>query len=172
MVWARQPQLAETRSGWEQLVDEAFADLAPISPSRTFFSELYDRFAAPEVWRIYDDVPPVLEGLAARGFRLAVISNWDERLRVLLERLRLDAPFETIVVSCELGSRKPDRAIFDEAARRLGLPAGQILHIGDSLEMDLIGARNAGFRALRIDRSATEANPDTLQSMSDLLGRL
>ncbi len=171
-VWARKPQLAETRSGWEQLVDEAFADLAPSSPSRTFFAELYDRFAAPEAWRIYDDVPPVLERLAADGFRLAVVSNWDDRLRGLLQGLGLDSRFETIVVSCEVGCRKPERGIFDEAVRRLGLPAGQILHIGDSLEMDLLGARNAGLQALQIDRDASCATPDLLTSRLDLFERL
>jgi putative hydrolase of the HAD superfamily len=172
VVWSRRPQLAETRAGWEQLVDDAFSGLAQAPPGQAFFSELYDRFAAPEAWRIYDDVPPVLERLAAGGFRLAVVSNWDERLRGLLQRLGLDSPFEAIVVSCEVGCRKPDRDIFAEAARRLGLPAGQILHIGDSVEMDLLGARNAGFKALQIDRGATEASPDLLQSMLDLFDRL
>lgn len=172
IAWSRQFHLTETRSGWEQLVDEAFAGLAPIPPSQSFFPELYDRFAQPDAWRIFDDVPPVLEGLAAAGFRLAVISNWDERLRDLLRRLHLDSHFEAIVVSCEVGHRKPDRAIFDEATRQLGLPAGQILHIGDSVEMDLMGARNAGFHALRIDRTATEPGADHLCSMLELLERL
>jgi putative hydrolase of the HAD superfamily len=171
-VWFRQLHLTETRAGWEQLVDEAFAGLAPIPPSRSFFPELYARFAEPGAWRIFDDVPPVLEGLAAAGFRLAIISNWDERLRGLLRRLHLDSHFEAIVVSCEVGQRKPDRAIFDEAARKLALPAAQILHIGDSAEMDLTGARNAGFQALRIDRAATESGPDHLQSMLELLDRV
>jgi len=172
IAWSRQLHFTESRSGWEQLVDEAFADLSPIPPSRSFFPELYERFAEPDVWRIFDDVPPVLEGLAAAGFRLAVISNWDERLRDLLRRLRLDSHFEAIVVSCEVGHRKPDHAIFDEAARQLALPAGQILHIGDSVEMDLMGARNAGFHALRIDRAASEPSADHLQSMLELLERL
>ena len=172
IAWSRQLHFNESRSGWEQLVDEAFAGLAQIPPSRSFFPELYERFAEPDVWRIFDDVPPVLEGLSAAGFRLAVISNWDERLRDLLRRLHLDSHFEAIVVSCEVGHRKPDRAIFDEAARQLGLPAGQILHIGDSTEMDLMGARNAGFHALRIDRAATEPGADHLCSMLELLERL
>lgn len=171
-VWARQLHLTETRAGWEQLVDEAFAGLVPIPPSRSFFPELYQHFARPDAWRIYDDVPPVLERLAAAGFRLAVISNWDERLRDVLRGLHLHSRFEAIVVSCEVGHRKPDLAIFEEAVRTLGLPAGQILHIGDSAEMDLIGARKAGLQALRIDRTATEPGPDHLRSMLELLERL
>ncbi len=171
-VWTRQLHLSETRSGWEQLVHEVLAGLGPAPPSRRLFSELYERFARADAWRIYDDVLPVLDRLTADGFRLAVISNWDERLRSLLRTLHLDSFFETIVVSCEVCHRKPEREIFDEAARQLGLPASRILHVGDSLEMDLLGARNAGLAALRIDRAATEVSPDQLQSMLELPPRL
>jgi putative hydrolase of the HAD superfamily len=170
-IWPGRLHLAETRAGWEQLVDEIFEGLVEIPPSRTFFAEIYDRFAQAEAWRIYDDVLPVLDELASRGVRLAVISNWDERLRDLLRRLQLDARFEAIVVSSEVGHAKPDRAIFDQAAVKLGLPASQILHIGDSAEMDLHGARAAGFKALQIRRSASAPGPDHLQSMLELLER-
>jgi putative hydrolase of the HAD superfamily len=171
-LWPGRLHLAETRAGWEQLVDDIFEGLVEIPPSRTFFAEIYDRFAQAEAWRIYDDVLPVLDQLAARGMRLAVISNWDERLRDLLRRLRLDVRFEAIVVSSEVGHAKPHRAIFDQAAMKLGLPASQILHIGDSAEMDLHGARAAGFKALQIRRSASAPGPDHLQSMLELLERL
>jgi putative hydrolase of the HAD superfamily len=167
-VWPRRLHLTETREGWEQLVDEAFQGLTEIPPSRTFFSELYEQFARAEAWRIYDDALPALEGLAADGVRLAVISNWDDRLRELLRRLRLDAYFETIVVSCEVGCPKPAPGIFARAAEELGLPPAAILHVGDHAEMDLAGARAAGFRALRILRDAPEPGADHLQSMLEL----
>jgi putative hydrolase of the HAD superfamily len=171
-VWPGRLHLTETRSGWGQLVDQVFDGLAESPPSRTFFPEIYQRFAQADAWRIFDDVPPVLGKLAAQGRRLAVISNWDERLRALLQGLGLSPHFETIVVSCEVGHAKPDRVIFDEAVRRLGLPAHQILHIGDSAEMDFQGARAAGFHALEIRRSATEPGPHHMQSMLELPGRL
>jgi len=171
-VWPGRLHLTETRVGWEQLVDAVFEGLVEIPPSQSFFAEIYDRFAQAEAWRIYDDVLPVLDELAARGMRLAVISNWDERLRDLLRRLRLDSRFEAIVVSSEVGHAKPDRAIFDGAAVKVGLPASQILHIGDSAEMDLHGARAAGFKALQICRGVATAGPDHLQSMLELPERL
>ena len=171
-VWPGRLHLAETRVGWEQLVDVVFEGLVDIPPSRSFFAEIYDRFAQAEAWRIYDDVLPVLDELGARGVRLAVISNRDERLRDLLRRLGLDSRFEDIFVSSEVGHAKPDHAIFDGAAVRLGLPARHILHIGDSMEMDLHGARAAGFKALQIRRGAATPGPDHLQSMSGLPERL
>jgi putative hydrolase of the HAD superfamily len=171
-LWPGKGHLTETRGGWEQLVDEVFEGLVEIPPSQSFFAEIYDRFAQAEAWRIYDDVLPVLDALAARGVHLAVISNWDERLRDLLRRLGLDSRFETIIVSSEVGHAKPERAIFDGAAARLGLPASQILHIGDSAEMDLLGARAAGFKALQICRDTTTPGPDQLQSLLELPKRL
>lgn len=171
-VWPGRLHLAETRAGWQQVVDEVFDGLAPTPPSRTFFGELYDRFTQPDVWRIYDDVLPTLDHLAAQGLRLAVISNWDDRLRTILRRLALDVRFETIVVSCEIGHAKPDPAIFTEATRRLGLPAERILHIGDNPEADLHGARNAGLHALQILRTAALPGSDHLRSLLELRNRL
>lgn len=171
-VWPGRIHLAETRAGWQQVVDEIFDGLATTPPSRTFFGELYDRFTQPDVWRIYDDVLPALDLLAARGVRLAVISNWDDRLRAILRCLALDVRFETIVVSCEVGHAKPHPAIFAEATRRLGLPAGRILHIGDNPEADLQGARNAGLHGLQILRTVASPGPDHLQSLLELPNRL
>lgn len=167
-VWPGRLHLAETRAGWQQVVDEIFEGLVDAPPSRTFFGELFDRFIQPDVWRIYDDVLPALDRLAAQGLRLAVVSNWDERLRAVLRGLALDARFESIVVSCEVGHAKPHPAIFAEATRRLGLPANRILHIGDNPDADLHGARNAGLHALQISRSAPEQGPDHLQSLLQL----
>jgi putative hydrolase of the HAD superfamily len=171
-MWPARLHLTETRAGWEQVVDEVFEGLVDSPPSRTFFGEIYERFAQPDVWRIYDDVVPTLDRLAARGLRLAVVSNWDERLRALLDRLDLASRFETIVVSCEVGHAKPHPAIFAEAIAKLRLPANRILHIGDNAEADLHGARDAGLHALQILRTATEAGPDHLRSLLELFDRL
>lgn len=171
-VWPTRLHLTESRAGWQQLVDEIFAGLAPIPPSQSFFAELYQRFARPEAWRIYEDVLPALDRLASMGLRLAVVSNWDERLRGLLRDLGLDARFETIVVSCEIGHAKPDRAIFEAVAQRLGLPAQRILHVGDSGESDYVGARAAGLQALQIRRAATQPEPHQLRSLLELPERL
>jgi putative hydrolase of the HAD superfamily len=172
LIWPGRLHLAETRSGWEQVVDEVFEGLVSTPPSRSFFDEVWRRFAQADVWRIYDDVLPALDQLAARGLRLAVISNWDERLRDVLHVLALESRFETIVVSCEVGHAKPHPAIFAETAARLRLPPSRILHIGDNLEADVRGARDAGFAALQILRTAPEPGPDHLQSMLDLPARL
>jgi putative hydrolase of the HAD superfamily len=150
------------------LVDATFRGLTEQPPSQTFFAQLYDRFASPDAWRIFPDVLPTLDALAARGLKLGVISNWDERLRPLLKRLKLAGYFEIIVVSREVRASKPARAIFQHAIRRLGLPAEAVLHVGDSLSMDVRGARAAGLSALLLKRGAATARTGQIKSLLDL----
>lgn len=168
-AWKAQPGFAHSRLAWAELVDEVFTGLVPNAPSRTFFPALYERFVEADAWRIFEDVVPALETLATRGFKLGVISNWDERLRELLRSLKLDRHFEAFAISCEVGSCKPSAAIFDHLAATLGVPAKAILHVGDSLELDVAGAKAAGFQALRIDRTAGQL--DELRSLTELPGR-
>ena len=168
-AWRGRKHFNETRTGWQELVDEAFHGLAAQPPSATFFPELYERFAHAEAWRIFDDVLPTLDALAARGVRLGVISNWDERLRELLRRLHLDAYFESIIISCEVGSSKPAPVIFEQAAARLDLPPASILHVGDSMEMDLQGARAAGFRSVQVVRQEQSPGDGQVGSLRDVV---
>ena len=101
-----------TKADWGRMVDLTFQDLAQSPPSLTFFDQLYSRFSSAEVWHIFPDVHHALELLRSRGLKLAVISNWDERLRPLLDSLELDRYFEEIVISCEVGMPKPCRDFF------------------------------------------------------------
>jgi putative hydrolase of the HAD superfamily len=94
--------------------------------------------------------------------RLAVISNWDERLEPLLKKLGLHSYFEAIVISCDVGFTKPSPVIYGHALRRLGLPPEAVLHVGDSAREDVEGARAAGMRAQLVNRSISRAASDGL----------
>ena len=155
-----------------KLVDQTFAGLAEKSPSQTFFAALYEHFARPEAWRVFDDVLPALETLSARGHKLGVVSNWDERLRPLLGRLGLDRFFSEVIISCEVGAAKPDSRIFRAAAEKLAVEPGAILHVGDSLEADVQGARKAGWEAIELRRAgekARERTPGVISSLRELV---
>jgi len=167
-AWRAARKFSYSRSGWAGLVDATFRGLTDRPPSRTFFAELYARFAAPNAWRVFEDVVPTLDALAARGLELGVISNWDERLRPLLEQLKLASYFEAIVVSCEVRSSKPACAIFEHAVQRLGLPPEAVLHVGDSLPMDVRGARAAGLSALLLKRATGVARVGQIESLREL----
>jgi putative hydrolase of the HAD superfamily len=168
-AWRNLRDFRHARPEWAALVDAAFAGLTERPPSQTFFPDVYAAFAEPESWRIYDDVIPALETLRKAGLRLAVISNWDGRLRPLLRRLGLVRYFEAIMVSCEVRVPKPGKAIFRAAARELALTPVTILHVGDSRAMDFVGARAAGLQAAWLDRSGTgRAKRGRIRSLAEL----
>ncbi len=167
-AWRTKTNFNHTREDWAALVEKAFSGLTNRQPNQTFFPELYDRFGMRDAWHIFDDAVPALEALATIGMRLAVISNWDERLRPLLQQLELSDYFETIIVSCEAGFAKPSPVIFEHAVKKLGLPPESILHVGDNLTADVQGARGTGFRAVRIDRTSPAVANHQIASLSEL----
>jgi putative hydrolase of the HAD superfamily len=164
-AWRAQGGRAERRADWEAIVDQTFSGFCEPPPSQTFFPELYDRFSEPASWRIFEDVVPALAALRERRVRLGIVSNWDERLRPLLHRLQLAPWFDAVVVSCEVGARKPDPAIFQRAARELGVAPAAVLHVGDSWEDDVLAARRAGLRALQIHRGEPPADGERIASL-------
>lgn len=158
-AWHAQKDFQHTRADWAALVDAAFDGLVKSPPSETFFEELYARFSQPQAWHIFQDVFPSLEALSARGLKLGIISNWDERLIPLLRKLGLARHFEAMVVSCEIGAPKPSPLIFQEAAQRLAVPPAAILHVGDSPEADVAGAEAAGMQAVLLWRARLSGPP-------------
>jgi putative hydrolase of the HAD superfamily len=121
----------------------------------------------------YEDVHPALDALAARGLRLAVVSNWDVSLLDVLERLRLRARFEVVVHSAGVGASKPDPAVFLAALERLGLAPHDAVHVGDDAVNDVRGAEAAGVPALLLDRSGRTAGALTsLVELPDALAAL
>ena len=96
---------------------------------------------------------PLLRRLAER-YKLAVVSNFDYTPTALdiLERAGVVDLFETIVVSDEVGWRKPRRDIFDAALDRLGVGAQESLFVGDRADMDVLGAQQIGMDAAWINR--------------------
>ncbi len=171
-AWRGLKQFNHGRDEWAALVDEVFAGLSPKPPSESFFPELFQRFAEPAAWRIFDDVKPAIDALASQGINLAVISNWDERLEPLLDALGLRKYFETVIISREIGFAKPSPVIFEHASRKLGLAPEFILHVGDSQHEDVAGARAAGFAARLIARDGASPAAGAIRSLCDLTGLL
>lgn len=152
-AWRARAVFDYSRAGWYALVRETFADRAAELPD-AYFPAVYDRFAEPVAWRVFDDVLPTLSRLRQRGVRLGIISNWDERLRPLLRGLGLADWFASIVVSCEAGVTKPDARLFHRAAAELGVPPAELLHVGDDAERDVAGGRAAGCQVMQVRREA------------------
>jgi putative hydrolase of the HAD superfamily len=119
----------------------------------------------------YPEVPEALARLRAGGARLAVVSNWDVSLHDVLERTGLRPLVDAVVISAEVGAAKPQPAIFHAALERLGATAADALHVGDSLELDVAGARAAGLRAVLVARDGDPPR-EGVPTVSSLLGVL
>ena len=113
----------------------------------------------------------VLEFLKER-YSLAVISNsMSDVPRQAIKKFNLEPYFDTVVISRDIGIRKPDSEIFNFALHNLGLESYNAIHVGDSLKEDIQGANNAGIKTIWIQRNSEETHiqPDyTIQSIKEI----
>jgi HAD superfamily hydrolase (TIGR01549 family) len=96
-------------------------------------------------------VPPVLQHLREAGYSLAVVSNRSQPYDTLVETLQLSTYFEFVMAAGELGTFKPDPAIFHHAAQRAGVEPDQTVYVGDNFYADVLGARAAGMHPVLYD---------------------
>lgn len=144
--------------------------------------------AAHDVWASYYALAAtthaLLDALRRRGLRLALVSNTaspDWLLRPVLERQGLVERVDAIVLSSEVGKRKPSPVIFQRALEELGVEAGEALFVGDRLDADVLGASRAGLKTVqalwfRADDVDVDVEPDfqafTQMDVLNLVDRL
>lgn len=170
VAWKARVDFDYTRAAWQRLVEQTFAAAGASVPDAVCFDAIYEHFAGAEPWRLFDDVLPTLNAARQHGLKLAVVSNWDERLQPLLAALNLTRCFDVIVSSHTSGCTKPAPEIFRQATMALGVPPGEMLHIGDSMEEDFDGARAAGLAALWLDRSGRGSGQGAVGTLAAVLG--
>ena len=104
----------------------------------------------------------VLDALRPR-YRLAVVSNFDHgpTVGMALESQGIRQRFEAIVVSADVGWRKPRPEIFAEALHLLRLGPEEAIFVGDTPEVDVVGAQGAGMDVIWIDHGTKALPPGT-----------
>ncbi len=151
----RLPREDDDRGWWAEFVDRVLDKSAVprrgAFDRRAYFAELYDEFTRPGVWELFPEVRTVLARLSGR-YELGIISNFDRRLRVILDELALTPLFRHVVISSEVGADKPDAWIFQEALRLAGAEPHEALHVGDEPAADWEGAERAGLHVFRLKR--------------------
>ncbi|KAI9256626.1 haloacid dehalogenase-like hydrolase domain-containing protein 3-like protein [Phascolomyces articulosus] len=147
-----------TKQWWEELVYATFVgagankkDLDPVFDD--LFHSLYTRFMTADGYTTFPDVRKTLIQLRQRGFQMGVISNSDERVLEVIKSLELNQYFDFVLPSCVAGYEKPEVQIFEKACEITGVRPEQVLHVGDDVEKDYYGARNAGMHATLLKRS-------------------
>ena len=162
IVWKEMPVRPATGApredddkGWwrdlvERLLDRVTPQIDPLDRD-TFFKAAYRHFAEAGVWELYPEVREVIEALSPH-YELAVVSNFDGRLRMILEHLAISQYFRHVFLSSELGADKPDPLIYERALEISGFAPGEVLHVGDDPERDWAAASCAGLAAFRLNR--------------------
>ncbi|PYJ78225.1 MAG: hypothetical protein DME77_00865 [Verrucomicrobia bacterium] len=161
-AWRRMPPRAaidgprenDDKGWWRELVDLVLDEVAPSLGELdrdNFFEVAYEHFAEAGVWELYPEVSDVLEKLQPR-YELAVISNFDGRLRFILEQLGISKFFAHIFISSEIGADKPDPEIYRRALKFMNLKPDQVLYVGDDPDRDWKAAAATGLSVFELDR--------------------
>ena len=161
-TWKQMPQRAaidgpredDDKGWWRELVDRVLDQVAPSLSEfdrDNFFEIAYQHFAEAGVWELYPEVPGILEQLQPR-FQLAVVSNFDGRLRLILQHLDISKFFSQVFISSELGADKPDPEIYRRAVRLMNIQPKDVLHVGDDPKRDWEAASAAGLSIFRLER--------------------
>lgn len=151
----------------QQAFELSGGDLALVEPAYEVF------YAARNQVECYPDALDALARIAAR-VPVAAVSNGNADL----VRIGLDHHFAFQLGSREHGAAKPQASIFHAACAQLDVAPGEVLHVGDHVEMDVVGALDAGLRACWINRTeaiwphadkAPDLEFDTLAGLADWL---
>jgi HAD superfamily hydrolase (TIGR01662 family) len=102
---------------------------------------------------LFNDVLPALDDLKGRGLTLGLISNVERNMTGALDELGLSTRLDVVVTSQDAGANKPQPEIFRFALRKAGLQPAEAIYIGDQYQVDVVGARSAGMKAILLDRA-------------------
>jgi putative hydrolase of the HAD superfamily len=152
---------------WRQIVSQVLDDVAD---TEACFRELFDHFSDPRAWRCDAEIGVVLAELASRGYALGLASNYDRRLRRVVSGLPMLTRLERLIISSEVGWRKPAPEFFTAVTETFGSPQSRILYVGDDLANDYEGALSAGMHGVLYDpRCAGPAGASRITRLTDLL---
>ncbi len=131
-------------------------------------------------YALYPDVPPALEAMAPDHTLVLVTNGLGELQREKVAAVGLGRWFSRLAISGEIGSWKPDAGIFRRALDLAGVEAAEAVMVGDSLQRDVLGARQLGMRTVwvrryphlqEVDGIRPDATVEELSSLAALLVR-
>ncbi|MGB8650918.1 MAG: HAD family hydrolase [Mycobacteriales bacterium] len=113
-----------------------------------------------QAWTAYDDVEEGFATWRAAGVRVAVLTNGvNSQQRRKLAAIGVLDDVEFVVALDDLGVGKPDPRMYAEACARFGLPAGEVVYVGDDVVRDAVGAHRAGLVGVWLDRFGLPTPP-------------
>ncbi|MGZ8612770.1 MAG: HAD family hydrolase [Actinomycetota bacterium] len=170
-LWTTTPE--RSRAFWHDVYGIFLRDLG-IEDGNGLVDRLYAEFTDLANYRLFEDVPPVLDRLRHAGLELGVVSNFEAWLEQLLEELGVIGYFDVRVISGVEGMEKPDPRIFRLAMDRAGVRPEGSVYVGDNPEFDVGPAAAVGMLPVLIDRRERfpGAEGARITSMAELPGVL
>ncbi len=122
----------------------------------------------------------IIKGIYHMGIKIGLLSNVDsikaKTRRPVMRKNEILHFFDTIILSDEVGYVKPQKKIFDLALNAIGIQDGsKVIHVGDNLIADAMGAKNAGLIPFLYDPHGFYKSDDnliTIKSLSEILNYL
>jgi REG-2-like HAD superfamily hydrolase len=163
---------ADSLAFWSHLYRRLLADLG--IEDEGLVGEMYDTFSSSASYRLFDDALPALKEIEGAGYRLGLISNFEQWLEEMLVELEVGHIFEVSVISGIEGMEKPDPEIYRRALERADVVPERAVHVGDSPKLDVEPARSVGMRTILLDRydRYVEAEGPRVGSLADVPGLL
>lgn len=134
-------------------------------------SQVRGRFLDSSQWHVYEDVFPCLAEAERRGYRNLIVSNHVPELPQLADALALTPHFIRVITSAAVGYEKPNPRIFQAALAGLE-DAKDVVMIGDTYSADVVGALNAGLKAVLVRKPNSMKYPiycEDLRTLWELL---
>lgn len=118
------------------------------------FKELMLKVSPPRsIWKVYPETIECLQALRDAGVKVGIFTNWDLDARDLLDKMGITPYCDSIVVSSEIKSEKPETKGFLLGCEEMGVKPEECVYCGDNHRDDVIGGNAAGLDALLLNRS-------------------
>ena len=135
-------ELEKTR--WKNVVDEIFNS----ESNPELFNELWNHFAKPEHWSIYEDTSALLLKLHKQGYYVGVASNFDNRLINIFHKHFPYLDTKNIFYSSQLGYSKPNLKFYETIVKKINNEKNIFYMVGDDETNDIKAAKKAGWVAI------------------------
>jgi len=138
---------------WRWVVGQVFEDIEDEAAVERCFEELFVHFGRPSSWKCFDDVATTMNRIDRLGLGLVIASNFDRRLHTICAGWPPLQSAQAVVVSSEVGWKKPGPGFFGALVEACGCRPDQVLMVGDDPVNDVDGALSSGLQAVQVDRS-------------------
>ncbi len=151
----------------DQINIELLLELGIGDSDGALVASLHEAYTSPDWRKPFPESVEVLETLQSSGIPVHLVSNSSDMLLEVIARRDWQRFFHSVTFSQEVGAEKPDRRVFEFALHRAGCDSAEVTHVGDTWEVDYLGAKRAGLRPIWLNRAGVSP-PAPCEMIRDL----